>query len=69
MVQKTQYTFAIGSIFAPQAFDETINHVATSWQVSDQPEFGDDGRVEDRSFIIYESLVDTTALKTLRFFA
>ena len=69
MVQKTQYTFAIGSIFAPQAFDETINHVATSWQVSDQPEFGDDGRVEDRSFLIYESLVDTTALKTLRFFA
>ena len=69
MAQKTQYTFAIGSIFTPQAFDETINHVATSWQVSDQPEFGDDGRVGDRDFIIYESLVDTTALKTLQFFA
>jgi hypothetical protein len=67
MAEKTQYTFAIGSIFAPAEFDETITHVATSWQISDQPEFGDDGRSGDRSFIIYESLLDTTALKTLRF--
>jgi len=69
MALKTEYTFAIGSTFTPDRFNEDVNHVATSWQVSNQPEFGDDGRVGDRDFIVYESLVDTTALKTLRFFA
>lgn len=69
MVLKTQYTFAIGGTFTPEGFDETVNHIATSWQVSDQPEFGDDGRAGERDFIVYESLVDTTALKTLFFYA
>lgn len=69
MVLKTQYTFAIGGTFTPDGFDEDINHVATSWQVSNQPEFGDDGRAGERDFIVYESLVDTTALKTLKLYA
>lgn len=69
MVQKTQYTFDIGTIFTPEGFEEEAKHVATSWQISDYPEFGDDGRAGERDFLVYESLVDFSALKSLKIYA
>lgn len=65
-MKKNLYSFNIGSTFNPINF--TGKHLATSWQIADVPEFGDDGRTGDRTYIKFESLVNTSALKTLSFY-
>ena len=64
MAVKTEYTFDTVGKFAPYGFiDQTLTHVATTWEVSEEsPKF-------DPLDIKFSSIVDPTALTQLSFLA